>query len=541
MSASSKESGTAESQPSAANAPGLGRSWLASSIGIFASRISGLARDVASAWYWGATGICQAAYSIAFAVPNSLRQLFSEGAFTSAFVPMLSERIATGQKEDAWQLAHRAITIQALAVTAVAAVFAACSWGLYLSGKFAQNETTHLTLYILPLLMPFAVFICSAGAFSAVLNSLKSFLLPSSVQIVFNLVQVLSIFLLAWGGLHNDDLRALYLFCGATLLGGALELAILSLAARRRGYRFRFIPDWRAPVVKELCLRILPGVIGAGVMQINSLVDKCFSLYLGSAAIGGLNYSHRLVYLPIGIFAVAMGNAALPALSRAQARGDKDAVASAFTYAMRTILFFALPCTFFLATSGRDVISLLFARGAFNKVAIQETYWALCFYLFGMPAFCLAKVVTTPFHARKDTKTPMLVSVACLLLNIVLNAILMFPLRQGGLALATSICSWLNIIILLMFNRRHLPQWSCWNAIREAFPLLELAIIAAIITDFAMQYLPAFLPASEAFMGYLLQVFFALAITCAIYLSGCRLLQRPELRDLMSIFRRRKS
>ncbi|MBR6471786.1 MAG: hypothetical protein IKS83_08310, partial [Victivallales bacterium] len=314
MSASSNESATTKT--SAANTPGLGRSWLASSVGIFASRISGLARDVTAAWYWGATGICQAAYSVAFAVPNSLRQLFSEGAFTSAFVPMLSERLATERREEAWQLANRAISVQALAVTAVAAFFAACSCGLYFSGRFAQNETTQLTFYILPLLMPFAVLICSAGAFSAVLNSLKSFLLPAAVQIVFNLVQVGSIFFLAWAGLHNDDLRALYLFCGATLLGGALELIILAVAARGRGYRFHFKPDWRAPEVKELCLRILPGVIGAGVMQINSLIDKCFSLYLGSAAIGGLNYSHRLVYLPIGIFAVAMGNAALPALSR---------------------------------------------------------------------------------------------------------------------------------------------------------------------------------------------------------------------------------
>lgn len=538
MSVSSNDSSA--SRPSTANTPGLGRSWLASSVGIFASRISGLARDVTSAWYWGATGICQAAYSIAFAVPNSLRQLFSEGAFTSAFVPMLSERIATERREEAWQLAHRAISVQALAVTAVAALFAACSCGLYFSGRFAQNETTQLTLYILPLLMPFAVLICSAGAFSAVLNSLKSFLLPASVQIVFNVVQVGSIFLLAWGGLHNDDLRALYLFCGATLLGGALELLILAQAAKQRGYRFRFKPDWRAPEVKELCLRILPGVIGAGVMQINSLIDKCFSLYLGSAAIGGLNYSHRLVYLPIGIFAVAMGNAALPTLSRAQAKGDHDAVATSFTYAMRTILFCALPCTFFLAASGREVIGLLFARGAFNAAAIYETHWALLFYLVGMPAFCLAKIVTTPFHARKDTKTPMLVSVGCLLFNIVLNALLMKPLRQGGLALATSICSWLNIVILLLLNRRLMPRWSCWTLIREAFPLFELAVIAAIGTDFAMEYLPSLIPVSGLFFTRLIHVVLALAITCVIYLGGCLLLHRPELQDLMAIFRRRR-
>ena len=277
------------SQPQRKSGSGLGRSWLAGSVGIFASRISGLARDVASAWYWGATGVCQAAFNVAYAVPNSLRQLFSEGAFTAAFVPMLSERLATDREEEAWQLAHRAISIQALAVTAVAVLFAAVSGLLYYCGAFRDSAPTRLTLRVLPLLMPFAILICSAGAFSAILNSLKSFLLPSAIQITLNVVHVTAILGLAWSGLTNEEFLALYLFCGATLLGGAIELFILAMAARRRGYRFRFVPDWRATEVKELCLRILPGVIGAGVMQINSLIDKAFSLYLGSAAIGALN------------------------------------------------------------------------------------------------------------------------------------------------------------------------------------------------------------------------------------------------------------
>lgn len=514
---------------------GLGRSLLAGSVGIFASRISGLARDVACAWYWGATGLCQAAFNVAFAVPNSLRQLFSEGAFTSAFVPMLSERLATDREEEAWQLANRAISVQALAVTAVALLFAGGSGALYCHGGFQTNATTRLTLRILPLLMPFAILICSAGAFSAILNSLKSFLLPSAIQITLNVVQVAAVIGLAAAGLTNHDVRALYLFCGATLAGGAIELLILLLAARRRGYHFRFRPDWRAPEVKELCLRILPGVIGAGVMQINSLIDKMFSLYLGSAAIGALNYSHRLVYLPVGIFAVAMGTVALPDLSRAQAKGDEDAIVETFNYAVRTVLFLALPCTLYFAVCGRDVIALLFERGAFTPGATLYTYWVLLFYLVGMPAFCLAKVATNPFHARKDTKTPMLVSVVCLLLNTILNAALILPLGTRGLALSTSLCSWLNVAILFTLNRKYLPSWNLRPIRQGALSLLSLAMIAATGAHLVDAALRPCLPAHPGFLLRALAVALTFLTTAGVYLGGCLAMQLPEAQAMIAM------
>ena len=526
-----------DSEPVAKRETGqsLGRSWLAGSVGIFASRISGLARDVASAWYWGATGICQAAFTVAFAVPNSLRQLFSEGAFTAAFVPMLSERLATDREEEAWQLAHRAISVQALAVTAVSLCFAAVSGILYYLGAFQGNAETRLTLRILPLLMPFAILICSAGAFSAILNSLKSFLLPSAIQITLNAVHVIAILALAWSGLTNEDFRALYIFCGATLLGGAIELLILALAARRRGYRFRFIPDWHAAEVKELCLRILPGVIGAGVMQINSLIDKAFSLYLGKAAIGAMNYSHRLVYLPVGLFAVALGTAALPALSRAQAKGDEIAIVDTFNYAVRTVLFLALPCTLYLSVCGQNVIAMLFERGAFTSTATINTYWVLLFYLVGLPAFCLAKVATNPFHARKDTKTPMLVSVVCLLLNILLNAALIRPLGASGLALSTSLCSWLNVSILFTLNRKQMPAWNLRTIRQGAISLLCWAMIAATGAHLVDTALTQCFAGHSGFLFRAIAVALTFVTASGVYLGGCFVMKMPEALAMIAL------
>ncbi len=525
-------------QPSQSNSPrnnGLGRSLFSSGAGILLSRVTGLVRDMAAAAYWGATGFAQAAYTTAFAIPNSLRALFGEGAFSSAFVPMVSRHIGTAEYDQAWKLANRAISVQSLALTAMAGLFAAVSILLWLTGTFSGNLTAETIVMILPLLMPFAILICVAGAFSAVLNSLKSFFLPNIVQIIFNVVQVATIGMLAllW---RNDETVALLIFCGSTILSGLLQLLTLLIACRRKGYVFRFEVVWNDPEVKLLCLKILPGLVGAGVMQINSLIDKALGVFLGPAAVGALNYSHRLIYLPVGLFGVAMSMVCLPALSRAQARQDNAAIVDSLNYALRTVLFLALPCTAFFAISGKETITLLFARGAFQTEAIAETTWALAFYILGLPAFCCAKIATTPFHARLDTKTPMVISVGCMVLNLILNLILMRYLRQGGLALSTSICSWLNVAILLHINRRHLPDWTPRRCLTDGVLLTVAAIAAAVAawwaTAFAQQLLPG--------LPLIAMLALTFVIFAGAYMAACVVLRRPEPKELFRAVLTRK-
>lgn len=517
----------------------MGRSLLSSTAGILLSRVSGLARDICSAWYWGATGVAQAAYNVAFAIPNGLRQLFGEGAFTSAFVPMVSGHLANDEREQAWRLASRAITLQMIVLALISAILAITGGVLAFSHVF-DDKTTDTALKILPVLMPFAVFICLAGAFSAILNSLKAFFLPNTVQIIFNVVQIAAIGLLACGW-KNTDPVALWIFCASTLVAGLLQVAALLFACRRRGFIYHFDANFKDAEVKTLCIKILPGLIGAGVMQLNSLIDKALGLILGSAAIGSLAYAQRLVYLPVGIFGAAMGMVALPALSRAQAKNDLNGVADGLDYALRTVLFLALPCTAFLLTAGESVITFLFARGAFNQTAISETTFALGFYLAGLPAFCCAKVATNPFHARKDTRTPMLIGLSCMVLNLTLNLILMRFLRQGGLALATSICSWLNVAVLLTLNRKHLPQWSPFRLLKAGGALIFAAGVAALASHTTLCLLSrsGILETTPRFLASGIAVIAAFAITAIAYIAACLILKRPEPRELLRSLRRR--
>ena len=533
MSISSDTQGNAAA---AQSTRGFGKSFFSSSAGILLSRISGLLRDSLTAAYWGATEVAQAAYKTAFAIPNSLRELFCEGAFSSAFVPMISAHIAKDGRESAWRLANRAITLQLLALVAVTLLFSAIAGIFWASRLFAWHELTDTTLKILPILMPFAVLICVSGALCALLNCLKIFFLSSLIQVVFNLVQIASVIALHYSWKRNEP-GALLFYCGSTILAGFLQFALLLYICRKHGYTYRFDLNLRDSEVRLFCSKLGPGVLGSGLQQINSLIDKAIGNILGSAAIGALYYSNRLVFLPIGLFGVTMSTVCLPALSRAHAQGDAAGVVKALDYALRNILFLALPATALLMVCDRDIILLLFARGAFNEHAIQETHWALMFYLVGLPAFCCHKVATNPFHARLDTATPVRVASAMLLLNVVLNFSLMWWLRQGGLTLATSICSWLGTIILLRLNRKVLPQWTPAPVLKALLGLGAASACGAVATVFTVR-LCANLPRTTLWQASRVAV--ASASLGAVYLIVCLLLRRPEPGELFGALLRRR-
>jgi len=314
------------------------------------------------------------------------------------------------------------------------------------------------------------------------------------------------------------------------------------LAARRQGFVFHFNPTWHFPEVKLLCINILPGLVGAGVMQINSLVDRILGLWLGSAAVGALNYSQHLVYLPVGISGGAMGAVCLPSMSRDWALRQEEEMVSSINYALRIVLFLALPCATLLGALSNETITLLFARGAFTSEAVRECSWTLNFYLVGLPAFCCAKVATNPFHARKDTRTPVKIAMFCMLLNLILNLILMQFLRQGGLALSTSICSWVNVALLLTWNRRLLPAWKAEPVLKAALIMTFNALIAGLLAWITGQGLLRSMEQMPESLVFLKNLFclagggLAGALT---YLLATRLTARPELPELLQALRKR--
>ncbi|MBO7740943.1 MAG: murein biosynthesis integral membrane protein MurJ [Victivallales bacterium] len=511
-----------------------------SGAGILLSRITGLLRDVATAAYWGATGTAQAAYNVAFSIPNSLRMLLGEGAFSSVFVPRLSHHITQGDLEKAWKLADRAISLQLLILTVFSILTGVISWLLWRCGAF-RDEVASQTAMILPILMPFSILVCVQGAFSGVLNNLKVFFLPTFVQVIFNCVQIASIGIIAlfW---TNEETPALIAFCAGAIIAGFIQLFVLMFYCRRMGYRYHFDLHVRGDrEVGGLCRAIIPGIVGNGLQQVNHLIDKALAVSLGAAAVGAINYGHHLIHLPVGLFGAAMGAAFLPALSRAYAAEDMNGAAEATNYAMRMILFLALPCTALFLACGGDLLTLLFARGNFNAQAVKETTYALLFYSAGIPAFCCVKIAAGSFYARKNTVTPMRVSLCCMVVNLILNLTLMQFLRQGGLALATSICSWLNLVVLLWFNRRHLPQYRIADTLRAAVPILCASVLAGAAA-WSIRYLLAhygWFSAPGANGRNCLIAIAELAACGAAYCLGCLLFRCREMGEILRLFLRR--
>ncbi len=511
---------------------------LGSFLGIFGSRVAGLARDLAMTHYWGGSGAAQAAFHVAFSIPNLFRNLFGEGAFTAAFLPAVAGKLEKDGKEDAWRLAERVISLQIVALAVIVVMMSLISGGLYLFTR-CTDVRPHilLTFKILPLLMPYALLICVTGSFASILNSLRVFALPAINPVIFNVVQIAAIILLYFT-FGNTEPAALYIFCGSVLLAGVLQALSLAIACRRHGFIFHFRPIWRDEEVKQVLRKFLPGTVGAGVNQINQLIDKWMVSWLGPLAISGIEYSHRLIYLPVGLFGVAISSVCLTDMSRAATRNDSAELSDSLDRALRMTLFLSIPCAVLFGVLAEPFVRLLFRHGAFNDDAVRSCVTALMFYIPGIPAFCCAKVALTPHHANLDTTTPVRISIACVILNFLLNISLVWSLRQGGLALSTSICSWTNVCALLFLARKYVPNWHPAKTVAHGLYIFIISFIAGCCTWIALHFMP-----SAANLGVTIEsairVLVGGAIGALVYFLASLLVRRPELMDIIAAIRKR--
>jgi len=417
--------------------------FLSVSGGVMLSRGLGLARDILFARVWG-TGGALAGFLIAFTIPNLLRSLFGEGAFSSGFVPVLSHRIEREGRDAGFQAASRILSV--LAVILAAAVNGLT--GVALAGRVLFRRGLAGEVFrLLPIVAPYAFFVCLTAGAAGVLHVFRRFTAPALSPVILNAALILAALAALYSSVVPE--QSILLAAWAVPAAGVIQLFVIGWACRRAGYYWRFRFEPTAPEVRETLRLVAPAAVGAAVLQLNVVVDRFLAGWLGATATTSLYYSQRLVYLPVGLFGVALSTVTLPLLARAAAAENEQAVRDQLLRSLRMVLFFAVPAAVLLGVLGKDVIRLLFERGRFREEGVKATAWALGFYLPGIPAFVAAKVAVTPFHARKDTTTPVRISLALLLLNLVLNIVFMQFLAQGGLALATTICSWLNVMLLL--------------------------------------------------------------------------------------------
>lgn len=414
------------------------------SLAVLISRISGLLRDMLLSRFIGG-GAVMSAWVIAFRIPNTFRRFFGEGASSQALIPMMEHIIQREGIDNAKNDFGTIFASLGIVLSIISILIGAIS--AIVSPYFAHIDRIHITLCILPILMPYTIFICLSGICSGILNLFGKFFLPALSSVTLNIFII--IILLIFN--YNSPGLLIKQVSWAVLFSGLIQLIIMFYLLKKSGFLpNKFVPGLlKNKAIKEFISLAIPGFIGAAAVQINTLVDSFIAIYLGNYAAPALYYSERIIYLPLGIFAVSIGNASLVTMTNYFVNNKIKELYSSLIYGINQILYITIPILTIFIIYRFEIISLIFSGDKFGAVEINETAWAMLFYSFGIPAFALVKVIVSAFYAQKKMKTPVKIALTCVVVNFCLNITLMHSMKQGGIALATTISSFLNCLILL--------------------------------------------------------------------------------------------
>jgi len=410
-----------------------------------ASRVLGFVRDILIASLLGA-GTVADAFFVSFKLPNFFRRLFAEGAFSAAFVPLFSGLLETDGKRAAAEFAAEVLSVMlAFLLLFVTALQIGMPFAMYVfaPGFADQPEKFDLAVALTRITFPYLLFISLVSLLGGVLNSLGRFAAAAATPIILNLFLIAA--LLAGARIMPTAGHAL---AWGVALAGIAQFLWLIAACRREEVFLRLPRPRLTPGVRRVLRLMLPGAVGAGVVQINLLIDVVIASLLPTGAVSFLYYADRVNQLPLGVVGVAIGTALLPQLSRQLRAGEGGAAQHSMNRGIEVALLLTLPGAAALMVIAEPVISVLFERGAFSPETTRATAHALMAYAVGLPAYVLVKVLGPGFFAREDTTTPVCIAIAGVALNVTLNLILIQFIAHVGIALATAIASWFNAILL---------------------------------------------------------------------------------------------
>ena len=427
-------------------------------IAVMCSRLLGLVREQVFAGLFGA-GKNLDAFLMAFRVPNLLRDLFAEGALSTAFITTFSKRIATEGDQSAWRLANKVATLTAVfisVVTLAGMVFAPQLIGLMTWWSWSP-EKTELTILLTRIMWPFILLVSLAALVMGILNAKHVFGAPAMASTYFNLGSIIAGVAVGWWLDPRFGARSLVGLSIGTLVGGAWQLAAQFPALSRIGYRYRPDLDWKDPGVRTVLSLMGPAVIAASAVQVNVLVNSGFAARLGDGPVSWLNIAFRLMQLPLGIFGVAVGTVTLPLVSRSAAVGDIAGFRAALAHALRLVFLLTIPAAVGLMILARPIIAVIYQHGRFSSDSTGQTAAALQFYAIGLTWYAAVKVLAPAFYALDRRYLPMVVSVLSIATNFALNWFFMMKLQLGhrGLALSTSIVAFTNFLLLYVMMLRY--------------------------------------------------------------------------------------
>jgi len=459
----------------------------------FLSRVLGYARDFFIARLFGA-GLASDAFFVAFRIPNLLRRMFAEGAFSQAFVPILSEYRNRQSPEDTRSLVDAIGTLLFLVLVAATllGMLAAPLIGYVFAPAWFHDrpEQFELTVQLLRITFPYILFISLVALAAGVLNTWSRFAVPAFTPVLLNLSFIVAALFFA----ERFDPPVLAL-AWAVFAGGALQLALQLPFLARIGMLPRWRLDWRHPGVARVTRLMLPALFGVSVGQISLVINTIFASFLVAGSVSWLYFADRLMELPAGMLGVALGTILLPSLSRHYASGDTEEYGKLLDWGLRVTLLLALPAAAALAVLAVPLIATLFHYGRFGDEDLWMTRQALVAYSVGLVGLILVKILAPGFYARQNVMTPVKIGLVTLFATQLMNLAFIGPLKHAGLALAIGLGACLNAALLYRGLRRggiYTPQpgWAAFAA-KIAFAVAAMALILHFAMGSAAWWLQA--------------------------------------------------
>src|SRR5205809_2023248 len=510
-------------------------------IAILSSRVLGLIRETVFAGLFGA-GKYLDRFLMAFRLPNLLRDLFAEGALSTAFITTFSKKIAIEGDQSAWRLANKVATLTAVfmsAVTLLGIVFAPQLVDLLTWGSWSADKTA-LTVLLTRIMWPFMLLVSLAALVMGMLNAKHVFGPPAMASSYFNLGSIIAGVAIGWWLDPHFGARALIGLSIGTLVGGLWQLSAQFPSLRRVGFHFRFDFNWRDEGVRTVLTLMGPAVIAASAVQVNVLINSGFAASLGNGPVSWLNIAFRLMQLPLGIFGVAIGTVTLPLVSKSAAVGNTNEFRAILARGMRLAFLLTIPSAIGLAMFAAPIISVIYQHGRFTPEMTRQTAGALQFYAIGLVSYAVLKVLTPAFYAIGKRNTPMVVSFLAIGANLFLNWLFTFQLGWGhrGLAFSTSLVATINFLLLYALMRRHTRRLETRQTLIGLGKIcLAGALLALVCWAANHWWLNAW--AQLRFVQKLCALLVAIALGMITFFVGAFLLRVSEVHDVVDLVWRR--
>lgn len=522
------------------------------SIAVMGSRILGLAREAAIAYYFR-SNLSGDAFYLAFRIPNFLRDLFGEGILSKAFITTFLATETEDGEQAAWNLANRVFNLTFLVLMSIAVLGIAFApaivdvlaredfdESLDVTAHYGFDTKVELTIYLTQLMFPYLLFVSLAAIAMGLLNSKGRFGIPACASSFFNIsslvIGVSGYYLFPVAGMHPVTGMAVGVF-----VGGIAQFAIQVPSMYRVGFRYRPLLSLRDPRVLQVIHLVGPAVLGVAAVQVNQFTNTFF-ITSGSAWLTWISRAYRVVHLPIGLFGVAISTVALPQLAKFATIGETGNFRNALSYALRLMLMLTIPAAVGLMVLSAPICRFLYERGETDVFDTVGTAGVLFVYAFGLCGFSTLKIVTDGFYAYKDIRAPVIVSICTVILNICLNYLFIYRelfLDPRAVVLSTVLTVTLNCAVLLLLLRRKVGRLGLKRIVPLTLKILVASTVMGVVCWLTNGVIEGDWLGTEGIAARLMGVFGPIGLGLIVLAGMYKLLRVSEFDDILNVFKQR--